>query len=369
MSGTRLARGIYQGRYGVEIRWRERGQTRTKQLPRDTPLDALKAYRDTKERLRTSQQKAEGSFARDVRRFLATRAGLASCASDRSHLRCWLPVFHRRSRSAVTFEAVQAQITQWRVTYRARELRHRWRILHQFFATIDPQMPNPCHGVKLPPIPKPSPRSVNPSVLRLVADRLRASELRGTLRDAKTRGRFLVLATTGQRPSQLKRTTPEDLDLERRIWFVLPAKGDNGTTVYLNDEMLAAWQVFMSADAWGQYDGRSFAKTLRRNGWPAGIRPYNLRHSVGLSLSEAGVDLGDIQAHMGHGSPHTTRIYVPGVLERLKAASLKLEGRLHVSPTPTEEGKANQSEKTPRFATEPARRKTAPRERKLRKTG
>jgi hypothetical protein len=72
-------------------------------------------------------------------------------------------------------------------------------------------------------------------------------------------------------------------------------------------------------------------KTLRRNGWPKGIRPYTLRHTVGLSLSELGVDLGDIQAHMGHASPTTTRIYVPAVLQRLREASQKLDGRL-VSP-------------------------------------
>ena len=126
----------------------------------------------------------------------------------------------------------------------------------------------------------------------------------------------------------MKRAQPIDVDLERRIWFVRPAKGDAGAIVYLNDDMVAAWTLFATAQAWGRYDGRSFVKTLRRCGWPKGVRPYNLRHTVGLTLSELGVDLGDIQAHMGHVSPETTRIYVPGVLARLKDASQKLDGRI-----------------------------------------
>lgn len=145
---------------------------------------------------------------------------------------------------------------------------------------------------------------------------------------AATRARFLVLATTGQRPAQLMRATPADVDLERRLWFVDPAKGDNGTIVYLNDDMLAAWQLFIAANAWGGYSTSAHARCLRRAGWPEGIRPYNARHTVGLSLSQLGVDLGDIQAHMGHRSIETTRaFYVPAVLSRLKAASELLGAR------------------------------------------
>jgi site-specific recombinase XerD len=369
MSGTRIARGIFRDGYGYEIRWRERGKTRTKRLPLDAELDALKAYRDTKERIRTSQQKvAEGSFARDVRNFLARRKGLASYAADRSHLRCWLARFRHLSRFSVTREAIAAQLGAWRLRYSPRELRHRWRILGQFFSTLDPDEPNPCTGIKLPAIPKARPRSVSDRTIRSVADNLRTSELKGRLRDAKTRGRFLVLATTGQRPAQLKRTKPGDVDLERRIWFVEPAKGDNGTTVYLNDEMLAAWQVFISAAAWGAYNTRSFTKTLQRNGWPPGVRPYVMRHSVGLSLSEHGVDLGDIQAHLGHTSPNTTRIYVPTVLARLRVASAVLEGRLlHATPTPTSEEKQNVIENTECFSTAPAPRRSKAKSKRARK--
>lgn len=370
MSGKRILRGVYRDKWGYEIRWRERGKTRTKRLPLDTELDALTRVRDTKERIRSTQKKADdGSFARDIRNFLARRKGLASHAADRSHLRCWLPRFRRGSRFSLTREAIAAQLGVWRTTYSPRELRHRWRILSQFFEALDPDQSNPCKGIKLPAIPKSRPRSVADTVLRTMAENLRRSEEKGRLRDAKTRGRFLVLATTGQRPAQLKRTKIGDVDLERRIWFVEPAKGDNGTTVYLNDEMLAAWKVFIGAKAWGKYNTRSFTKTLQRNGWPAGVRPYTMRHSVGLSLSEHGVDLGDIQAHLGHTSPNTTRIYVPTVLARLRAASATLEGRLlHATTTASGEEKGKIVEELECFSTRPVPRKTRPKVRRWSKS-
>lgn len=327
-----VATGIYEDRYGFEIRWQDRGEPKSQRFPLDTPEETLKDWRRTKVHLAKGKRPHVGSFVRDAVRFLARRKGKTSFKSDRSHLRVWIHRFGKLSRFAITREAIAEALSDWSADgYSPRELRHRLRILSQCLAAVMPDEPNPCTGVKLPTaIVKRRPRSVADTIVREVAINLRKSEILGRLRDAKTRGRYLVLATTGQRPAQMRRATAADVDLERRIWFVEPAKGDNGTTVYLNDDMYAAWCVFIQARAWGRYDGRSFVKTLRRNGWPKGIRPYNLRHGVGLSLSELGVDLGDIQAHMGHTSPATTRIYVPGVLSRLKDASDKLEGRLRL---------------------------------------
>lgn len=355
-----VAVGVYADRYGFEVRWRDRGHLRSKRFPADTPLDILKAWRATRQRQAIGKQDTAGSFVRDATRFLARRKALASFKADRSHLRPWIQRFRKMSRFAVTRDAVRSAISEWTLRgYRPRECRHRWRILSQFFSTVDPDAPNPCTGITLPKIPKVRPRSVPDSLVRDVALNLRKAEIAGRLRDAKTRARYLVLATTGQRPAQLRRATPDAVDLERRIWFVDPAKGDAGTIVYLNDDMRAAWQLFVEARAWGPYDGRSFVKTLQRNGWPKTIRPYNLRHTVGLALSARGVDLGDIQHALGHTSPATTRIYVPGILTRLQSASEKLQGRLHPAdshrwtPTAAEKGKAKDGENGPQFAQAP----------------
>jgi hypothetical protein len=52
--------------------------------------------------------------------------------------------------------------------------------------------------------------------------------------------------------------------------------------------MLEAWRVFAEADAWGAFNTGSMAEVLRAAGWPKGIRPYNLRHSIGIGCQSLG---------------------------------------------------------------------------------
>lgn len=330
MTRRAIARGIYQDAHGYAVRWRDQNLTREKRFPRDTPLETLKAFRIEQTRQARPATEPLGSFVRDVARFLHLRKGRPSFKSDRAHLRPWAHRFTRLSRWHITRDLVERAVAEWRaVGYSAREIRHRLQILKQLYHTLDgASARTPCDDVKAPARPKPRPISVSDQTVREVAFELWKAEQRKYLRDAKTRARYLILATTGMRPAQVKRARREDVDLDRRLWFVRSAKGDAGSTVYLNDDMLQAWHLFIAAQAWGDYDSRSFCKTLRRNGWPKGIRPYNLRHSVGLGLSARDVDLGDIQSHMGHASPLTTRMYVPGVAQRAERASGKLEGRI-----------------------------------------
>jgi len=329
---TRIGRGLYRDRYGYRVIWREQGRAREKRFPPDTPIETLKKYRARQ--VGQAAQYTEASrtgLARDVVKFLRHRRGLRSFVTERAQLRAWLRRYPRRSRWALTSAHVREAIAAWQGEgYSAQEIRHRVRRLRQVYRVLDgPTAPTPCDGVTLPRLPKPRPVPVPDDLIRQVAVHLRAHEIAKRLRTSKTRARYLVLATTGQRPAQVMRAQPEDVSLEQRIWIVRPAKGDRGTIVALNDDMLNAWTLFRAARAWGPFNQRSFVKTLRRNGWPKGIRPYTLRHSVGMALSAAQVDLGDIQAHMGHGSPTTTRaFYVPGLLRRQQAASAAIEGRL-----------------------------------------
>ena len=55
---------------------------------------------------------------------------------------------------------------------------------------------------------------------------------------------------------------------------------------------------------------------------------FPLRHTVGIALSEAGVDMRDISDHLGHKSTEMTRKhYVPIIASRLQRASELLDGR------------------------------------------
>jgi integrase len=324
---TTVAKGIYRDAYGYQLRWRDRGVPRQKRFPLDTPLDHLKEFR--KARLQRAKQQRElhgnGSFVRDAVRFLKTRRRLPSFEADRSHLRPWIHRFRRMSRWAVTPDQVRRALQEWAALgYSTRTLRHRLRMLRALYQALDPGVVDiPTAGVKAPK-GKPSPIQRRPRQLRL-------QEMPGIgrLRDAKTRARFLVLATTGMRPAQLKRALALDISLDERLWIVQPAKGDKGTVIYLNDDMLRATQLFIAAKAWGWFDGRSFVKTLHRNGWPKGLRVYNVRHAVGQTLRRRGAELGDVADHLGHRSLATTRqFYVEPELARLKATSQLLDGRI-----------------------------------------
>lgn len=326
-----LATGIYEDQYGRAVRWPDRGQPKEQRFGLDTPLETLTAFRKRKlQQAQPSGLSKDGSFVRDVVRFLRTRRRMPSFKSDRAHLRSWVHRFRRLSRWLITREKIQAAIDEWAALgYSPRELRHRRNILKRFFRVLNQEQATPCDGVTVPKIVRRKPRPVDASVIRDVALNLRKQEICGKLRDAKTRARFLLLTLTGVRPAQLQRALPVDLDWTRGVWYVDPAKGDEGTIVAFNEQIRAAWQVFISADAWGRYDSRSFSKTIKRNGWPKGVRPYQLRHTVGQTLKELGVPLGGIQDHMGHASPTTTsEFYLGPSLEQLRDISAKLDGRL-----------------------------------------
>ena len=327
-------KGIYLNRARTRYRvtWQEGGRQAEAPggFPLDTPIATLVAYRKLKVQ-RAAPPPASGgpagSFARDVVRYLRTRKGRPSYASERSHLKAWVATFGRRSRHVITPEAIRVTLADW-TTLSPKTLRHRLNVLTQVFKLLDPETATPVDRVKRPALEKRRPQGVPDSLIEHTARRLAEQERRGRLRDGKTRARFLVLATCGKRPCQMMRAHPMHVDWEARVWHVEPAKNSHGGPLYLNDEMLDAWRSFAAADAWGSYDTVSFAKTLRRNGWPAGVRPYRMRHQTLQTMSNAGVDFGAVQQAAGHASPDTTRrFYVPHELATSQAASLAIDGR------------------------------------------
>lgn len=92
--------------------------------------------------------------------------------------------------------------------------------------------------------------------------------------------------------------------------------------------MRAAWELFIAAEAWGTYKTAYQAAALRRAGWPADVKPYQARHTLGITLSEGGADLSDVGSMMGHKQISTTRRhYVPVLNSRMQKASESLAGR------------------------------------------
>jgi integrase len=335
MKRTRIGIGIYKTAYGFAVIWPEGGRNREKHFAPDTPLPTLTAYRKQQIKMAAPPPVraagGPGSLARDIVRWLRTRVGAEGYQAARSHVKAWLPKFGRRSRYAITLEELQLQIAAWIASGEVsiRTIRHRVDKLRQVYNLLDVGRKMPIHFVKTPKPPKTRPKGVSDDIIVTVAERLAEQERRGKLRDGKTRARFLVQATCGKRPCQVKRATPDDIDFAARIWNVQPAKGSLGGDLALNDEMLAAWQAFAKADAWGAYDSVSFAKTLRRNGWPDEVRPYQMRHQMLQTLNRRLPDFFQhVQQAGNHTNARTTREhYVPPDLATSRASSEALAGR------------------------------------------
>lgn len=387
---TRIAPNIYRypdGRYEVRLvaAGREAPPTR---FPAGTPLDQVEKWiADARKKLAKEARelgeappKASGTLRGEAPEFFAQIGGRPGTASDRSHLRAWFDVVIDRvalgdlplaawstahvnkaialwqtapsprtirrirvtsfSRAAVggpgggkaTAGGVQHQAAHERRApatsghlASALTIRHRCRVLQDFFRTLGAadqggRVKTPVDHAKVPPRHKNPPPTVPMELVRDVLERLSTV-------DPLTFARFYVAATTGQRPVQIGRATPEDLrfDGRRGVWLVRNAKGEPAHSIVLNRAQMAAWQAFIAAKAWGPFDTTHYGNKIHRAGWPHGIRPYAVRHSIAREALKRGASLGDVQVLLGHLDPNTTRAtYAPFQVEEQQSISERL---------------------------------------------
>lgn len=318
---TRLETGIYGDRYGLSAIVTANGQQQEKRFPLDTPREDIRRWRNQARVTLDDQFQGIGLSTRhtldaDVRTYLKRRIGRPGYAADRSHLKAWVSRFPQRTRRSLTEQDIETTLAAWRDAKVARAtLKHRARVLRELYQALDgPDTKHPLKRVKLAKIERAAPTPVALKTIQAVAKALK----RG---DPKDYARFLVRATTGQRPAQIMRTLPGDVDMAQRIWFVRPAKGGDPIPMPLNPGMVRAWKAMQKAKAWGDFDTTAHAKALREAGWPAGIRPYALRHTFAIDLLLNGTDLGDVQGLLGHADIQTTRqFYAPILVSRLTKA-------------------------------------------------
>lgn len=338
-----VARGVYPDNLGFEVRVTVKGKTYPKRFPRDTPLLTMQQWQaaETSYRLAcyaddaSARPTIRGTLTGDAKAYLETRVGRSGWKSDRSHLAAWTKVFGVRSRYKITRHDWLKQIAKWhKAGSSPKTLRHRARVVKELWHYLDgPKARTPLDGVKLPRLVRTLPVVPSDETILKVADSLKAG-LFGTKRHGPKKtlapvhypiakqayARFIIRALTGQRPSQIGRALPAHIDRVNRIWFVQAGKGGTPVPFPLTEDLLLAFDYFDLVDAWGPFDCRSFSKTLRRHGWPAGIRPYAMRHAFAIGQLLAGTDLGDLQGLLGHTNPTTTRIYAPVLIARLREA-------------------------------------------------
>jgi site-specific recombinase XerD len=326
----RIGKGIYRDMYGlsatVKVGTGDHAFQREKRFTFDTPFKDIRAWQGAmRSELRLLQDRpvnsSRGTLDADARCYLAQVKHLASYKSRVCEVDAWTAEYGRLRRSQITAEHVRKARAAWLAKdYRPKTVNNRVQTLQHLYRTLDgPRAPTPADDVKPLPVPPSQKVLVPAKVFRTVA---------ANLTDPRTKARFMVIASTGVRPSEVKRTQPGDVDMDRRAWIVRTAKGGEPRALWLNDDMKAAWEAFIAADAWGHFDASDYAKALYAAGWPKDVRPYQARHSMALELGERGVDIGDIQGVLGHRQVATTRKhYAPVLVSRLKQASQTMAGR------------------------------------------
>lgn len=332
----RLATGIWRDDCGISILVRRGAHLHEVRRPLGTPLTECRRLRtELTQTLRvTSPPPAErGTFAADVARYLTLAGHLSDVTARRSELRAWLAVLgSRRSRYSVTREELLGVRATWLAAgVSPKTVNNRLTAFRALWTTLDgPEAACPAHRILPLPVRHTPPVAVDAATLAAVYAALQRREQQGYLRDTKTRMRFRLLAETGRRPCELMRARREDFDLVRGVWHVRDAK--NGFTpggVFLTDSIRQAVEAFLAADALGPFDTGSMARALRAAGWPAGLRPYSLRHGVGQALADAGADHLDIAAALGHRDVTTTRDHYVGIrASRTRAALERIAGRI-----------------------------------------
>ena len=352
----RIATGIYRDRCGEAAVVKRHGVQREQRFPLETELAVMESWQvQTRAELDREHGDTEtpvkrGTLAGDAPRYLQQIAGRKGSAADGSHLQAWIDRYGPMLRTALKAHHVRTALAEWRIegTWRggrgsrprtstgqpasAKTLQERWRVLKHCYKTLDgPKAKTPCDDVERPTRQASTPVGVHISIVQRVATRL-ATRAAGTAiqsPERKDHARYLMLATTMQRPAQLVRAIAEDFHLKEQFWIVRGAKGGPTHAIHLNTEMRKAVKLLLAAGALGAYDDKKLLEVVRAHGWPKTIRLYNTRHSGAIDAIASGADLGDLQAMLGHASIETTRRFYAGILRlRQKGVGKRLEGRL-----------------------------------------
>ena len=258
---------------------------------------------------------------------LDTVRHLVSWPSKRSELRAWLGALgpDREIATVRKLDVLRVRSGWVAAGAAAGTANNRVRALCQLLETFDLRITG-----RLPPL-RPAPARPPTIEIEMVDRVLQRLAGRGLWR---ARARLAVLAATGRRPAEVRRTLAADIDWRASTWRIRDSKG--GWTpggVALAGSGLLAWRAVEAADAWGPWNLVAWLRTLRRHGWPAGIGVYQLRHSAGRAMHAAGIDLDDVAAALGHLSSRMTRNhYVPIDATRQRASFAALD---HARPIPS----------------------------------
>lgn len=341
-----IAPGIYRmdnGTYRVVARVGDRKsgpRPKEKRFPKDASVKAMKAWQEDRraELRRQGLRAATGTLANDVTRYLQEVKDSVKFLKDREReIRAWLPQFGHRARHTITAHEIREQLRESRKKYAAHTCNLRRTALSHLYTTLDgPNAYNPVREIPKFEEPRPTPKWMPYDVIEKTF---------AVMRECPTKARLMLIAYAGFRPSEIMRTTPEDvlpfLDLAEPFCFKRVGKGGVPVMVPLPSEGVAAWRLLIAKDAWGRFqhaninrdwklamgragdveiraaldadaDGKAIEK-IRLMFTP--VNCYRLRHSYSVRLLLACGNKEIVQKALGHANISTTDIYTSMVVD------------------------------------------------------
>lgn len=286
-----------------------------------------------------------GTLRKHARIYIDNIKHLATWDDREDHLHAWCEEYGDLQRHRLTEQHVlDARATWKREGLAPKTIQNRCDTLRNLFHRLDGRKaPTPCDELPALKSPKTIIERVTDELILAVDAKLQERERDPALQfhGPKTRARFRVFVSTGKRPCEIMRAKPADVNLVARVWVPRDAKGGFCPGVYLNDDQLDAWTLFIAAKAWGAYNHGNFGRVIRKAGWPAHVRPYQARHTMWITARERGVPLDVVADGAGHTDMRLTKRFYTGILNGpLQAMSETMNGRFQRWPVVPKSGTA-----------------------------
>jgi integrase len=362
---VRVAPNIYKTPYGwrVYVRGRHPKTGKSRLAPvrfkADVTLEELEHFRDSHKletrRLRIAARKStaataeiKGTFKQDAATYLALKT-VQAMPSYKDRVRdigLWVALFGNRKRSAITTREIDEQLQQWtNEEYAASTVNNRRTALMSMFTRLDGRAAaNPVRDSRVFDEPDLEARGLPYELVVRILDAIPAersySHLRPTkITQIKTRVRVEVMAWTGMRASQLGRLKREHVNFDEK-WFIAPRSLKGGRKPRhprplirkpMTADAAAALRRFFELKFEGKFSASSARRLFVRAvkdvekamqkerkdptfRLPAGIRPYDLRHSFGTEMLRRTKSLETVAELLDQTSTRMTKRYALGAV-------------------------------------------------------
>jgi len=306
----------------------------TKTFDGSTPLEQMQAWREEQKGRYRERPTEAGSFADQVRAYLAQNQSKASVNQATAHLELWLQALGRdRPPLSITTREINLVLDGWLQTLAPGTVRKRRMWLRQFFLFVTGKDGGPCQAAINPQEPKAGARGIDYAVIEkaLASMPVRHSVKAGTVGPLSLALiRAQVMIYTGLPPKLLMEVTADDLDFRAaRLYVHGRSKGEGveERELALSPEAVEAFKAFHAANAYGTFSvssmGRSVKAAFRRIGYTRPVKLYDLRHSFLTQVYRITHDTATV-ARLGmhaEGSPMVAR-YTKGANQEVDAAAV-----------------------------------------------